>query len=254
MHDAASWRARPRCYSLVMGIHRRCKACVTAAATALLFVAVASAQEAASAPRSGANTRARLVNINDCKPSYPRESLRAEEAGRTRLRVHVAASGELRGVSLIQCSGFVRLDEAMIDAMGRCKFAPALQAGVDIDASFILDYNWRIEGPPPTVADICQPEYPIESVRAQEQGKTTLRFEVDAGGGAQKIEIAQSSGFARLDEASIAALRRCRFKLPPAAASAPAPRTQVEFIWRLEDGEPAVPLGPEVRDPLLPRL
>ena len=85
-------------------------------------------------------------------------------------------------------------------------------------------------------------------------GKTTLRFDVDAGGVAQKIEIAQSSGFARLDEASIAALRRCRFSLPPAAASAPAPRAQVEFIWRLESGVPAVPLGPVTPDPFRPPL
>lgn len=114
--------------------------------------------------------------------------------------------------------------------------------------------NWRIEGPPPTVADLCKPEYPAESVRAEEQGKTTLRFEVDAGGAAQKIEIAQPSGFPRLDEASIATLRRCRFKLPSAATSAPAPRTQVEFIWRLENGVPAAPLGPEIRDPFRPPL
>jgi TonB family protein len=237
-----------------MALHRRFTVRAAAASAALLLVSVASAQEAASAPPSGANTRARLININDCKPPYPPESLRAEEAGQTRLRVHVAASGEMRGVSLIQSSGFARLDAAMIAAMGRCKFAPATQGGVAIDASFVLDYNWRIEGPPRTAADVCKPEYPAESVRAEEQGKTTLRFELDAGGVAQKIEIAQSSGFARLDEASIAALRRCRFRLPPAAASAPAPRTQAEFIWRLEDGVPAVPLGPALRDPFRPPL
>lgn len=111
----------------------------TVAITAHLLVSVAIAQEAASAPQSSANTRARLINVNDCKPAYPRESLRAEESGRTRLRVHVAAGGELRGVSLIQSSGFARLDDAMIAAMGRCKFAPATQDGVAIDASFVLD-------------------------------------------------------------------------------------------------------------------
>jgi TonB family protein len=226
------------------------------AALALLFVPAASAQEA-SAPTSGANTQPRLLNINECKPPYPRESLRAEESGRTRLRIHVAASGELRGVSLIQSSGFARLDDAMIAAIGRCKFVPATQAAMAIDASFILDYNWRLEGPPPTVADVCQPEYPVESVRAGEQGKTTLRLEVDSAGVAQKIEIAQSSGFARLDEASIAMVRRCRIKPQPGAASAPVLKTQVEVIWRIEDGVPAVPavpLGPAVRDPFLPRL
>jgi TonB family protein len=233
---------------------QRSMACTTAVAAALLCVSMANAQEAASGTPSVANTRARLLNINDCKPPYPRESLRAEEAGRTRLRIHVAASGELRGVSLIQSSGFARLDDAMIAAIGRCKFAAATQAGVAIDASFTLDYNWRIEGPPPAIANQCKPEYPVESIRAEEQGKTTLRFEVDADGGAKKIEIAQSSGFVRLDEASIATLRRCRFRLPPAAASAPAPRAQVEFIWRLEDGVPAALLGPEARDPYRPPL
>ena len=141
--------------------------------------------------------------------------------------------------------------------MSRCKFAPATQAGEAIDANFTLEYNWRIDGPPAAVADVCQPEYPAESVRAGEQGKTTLRLEVDSGGVAQKIEIAQSSGFARLDEASIALLRRCRIKPQPGSASAPVLKTQVEVIWRIEDGVPAVPavpLGPAVRDPFLPRL
>ncbi len=224
--------------------------------SSLLCVTVAGAQEAASVPTPSANTRARLLDINECKPPYPQESLRAEESGRTRLRIHVAASGELRGVSLVQSSGFARLDNAMIAAIGRCKFAAATQAGAAIDSSFTLDYNWRLEGLPPAAANSCKPEYPVESIRAEEQGKTTLRIEVDAGGGAQNIEIVQSSGSARLDEASIATLRRCRLRLPPAAASAPtpAPRTQVEFIWRLEDGVPAVPLGPEVRDPFRPPL
>lgn len=245
------------CYSSGMCFQRRLVSCSVAAATALLYLPLARAQEAASAPTRAAATRARVLDINDCKPPYPRESLRAEEAGRTHLRVHVAANGELRGVSLIQSSGFARLDDAMIDAMSRCKFAPATQAGVAIDASFILEYNWRIEGPPPAIADVCKPEYPAESVRAGEQGKTTLRLEVDSAGVAQKIEIAQSSGFARLDEASIAMVQRCRIKPQPGAAPAPVLKTQVEVIWRLEDGVPAVPavpLGPAVRDPLLPRL
>jgi invasion protein IalB len=64
-----------------MDFQRRFAACATAATTAFLLVSVASAQEAASAPPSGASTGARLININHCKPSYPRKSLRAEEAG-----------------------------------------------------------------------------------------------------------------------------------------------------------------------------
>src|SRR5690348_1377888 len=48
-------------------------------------------------------------------------------------------------------------------------------------------------------ASPMQPRYPAASVRAREEGTVTLRVLVDANGVPQRVEIARSSGHARLD-------------------------------------------------------
>ena len=200
-------------------------------------------------------TPPKIVNTNECKPQCPNESLRANETGSTHLRIKVSAEGALIDARVVRSSGFERLDQATIEALTHCKYAPGMIDGVVVEGSATIAYNWRLEGPPPVPENSCAPEYPAESVRAEEQGKTKLQFQVNAAGQSANIVLVQSSGSPRLDEASMAALRRCRFRLPAAqAASAPPVSTTVEFIWRLEDGVPVTPLGPEVPDPYRPPL
>jgi TonB family protein len=220
----------------------------------LLFIAAAAAQEAAPAQPMDSVTNA-SIDLRHCTPLYPRESLVAEETGVTRLRMHIAASGELRGISLIKSSGFSRLDRATIDALGRCKFRAAMREGAPIDSSFIVEYKWQLDGPTPPLAGGCKPEYPAEALRAGEQGLTRLRFQLTEAGEAENIDIVRSSGSGRLDEASIAHVRRCRFKQPkrPSAAT-PAPTFTVGYNWRIEDGVPVAPLGPVTPDPYRPPL
>lgn len=55
------------------------------------------------------------------------------------------------------------------------------------------------------------PSYPVFAKRAREQGMVMLRVRVDAAGNVQGIELHQSSGFQRLDEAALAAVKRWRF-------------------------------------------
>lgn len=198
--------------------------------------------------------KAAVVDINECRPQYPTESLKAEEEGMTDLRMHVTAAGTLRGVSLVKSSGSSRLDQAAIDALGRCRVRPALRAGEPVDASFTLRYAWRIE-PPRAAAKPCGggPEYPAESLRAEEQGKVALRLRIGTDGKAQDVRIASSSGHPRLDAAAVDFVRKCTFR---AAAGAALPETTVEFVWKIADGAPAVavPLGPVAPDPYAPKL
>ncbi len=163
--------------------------------------------------------------------------------------MHVAASGELRSVSLEQSSGFPRLDNAAIAALSRCKFMPGTQAGVAIDSSFVVEYKWQLGLP--AITNNCRPDYPAEALRAGEQGKTVLQFQLTSAGDAENIEVVTSSGSARLDEASIAAVRRCHFKRP---RSASPQKFKLEYNWRLEDVVPAVPLGHEAPDLFRPQL
>lgn len=55
------------------------------------------------------------------------------------------------------------------------------------------------------------PAYPAQSRRAGEQGKVLLRVMVRADGTAQFVELRQSSGSQRLDEAALDAVRQWRF-------------------------------------------
>jgi protein TonB len=56
-----------------------------------------------------------------------------------------------------------------------------------------------------------KPTYPAISRRLGEQGKVVLRVFIDAEGNPQQIEIRQSSGYERLDQQALDAVRRWRF-------------------------------------------
>jgi len=55
------------------------------------------------------------------------------------------------------------------------------------------------------------PSYPVFAKRARQQGKVILRVQVDASGQVAVIGIHRSSGFERLDEAALSAVRQWRF-------------------------------------------
>lgn len=56
------------------------------------------------------------------------------------------------------------------------------------------------------------PVYPRAAQRRGESGRVLLRVFIDTAGVPRQIDVDQSSGFARLDEAATAAVRRARFK------------------------------------------
>lgn len=78
------------------------------------------------------------------------------------------------------------------------------------------------------------PKYPPESRRSGEQGLVILRVLINEIGRAARIEIEQSSGFARLDAAARAAVERAVFKPyvengVPRMALATIP---IDFTWK----------------------
>lgn len=56
------------------------------------------------------------------------------------------------------------------------------------------------------------PKYPMESRRKKEQGTVVLRLVIGTDGRIQDISIAQSSGFDRLDQAALSAVRGWRWQ------------------------------------------
>ncbi len=56
------------------------------------------------------------------------------------------------------------------------------------------------------------PRYPIESRRAREEGTVRLRVLISPDGRVEQVTVAKSSGFDRLDDAALQAVRKWRFR------------------------------------------
>lgn len=68
---------------------------------------------------------------------------------------------------------------------------------------------------PATAVEYVQapsPTYPAASRRLNESGLVLVRVEIDTEGRARQVQLARSSGFARLDDAALASVRAARFK------------------------------------------
>ena len=58
---------------------------------------------------------------------------------------------------------------------------------------------------------ICTPKYPRVSRKRGERGKVLIRVFINRDGSSEKVEIEQSSGFNRLDQAAMDSAKKCKF-------------------------------------------
>jgi protein TonB len=68
---------------------------------------------------------------------------------------------------------------------------------------------------PPSAIQYIVPPAPVYSrisAKMRESGKAVVRVFIDEGGLPRNVQLASSTGFARLDDAALAAVRNCRFK------------------------------------------
>lgn len=80
------------------------------------------------------------------------------------------------------------------------------------------------------------PAYPPMSRRRREEGQVLLAVSVGVEGAAEQVEIHESSGFRRLDEAALQAVRRWRFVPAQREGRPVAAQVVVPIIFRLETG------------------
>lgn len=80
-----------------------------------------------------------------------------------------------------------------------------------------------------------EPAYPPASRRAGEEGRVRLRVLVDESGRPSDVQVAQSSGFSRLDEAAKQAVRRWRFQAANDGNGPISAWTQVLITFRLSE-------------------
>jgi protein TonB len=79
------------------------------------------------------------------------------------------------------------------------------------------------------------PVYPTLSRRLGEEGTVVLRVQIDSEGLARTVELAQSSGYPRLDQAALEAVRRWRFAPAQRDGRAVEAWVRVPIVFRLQD-------------------
>jgi periplasmic protein TonB len=79
------------------------------------------------------------------------------------------------------------------------------------------------------------PTYPPSSRRAGEEGTVQLRILVDERGAPREVQVSKGSGFARLDQAAIDAVRKWRFIAAISGGQAVTAWTQVSVTFRLQN-------------------
>jgi periplasmic protein TonB len=79
-----------------------------------------------------------------------------------------------------------------------------------------------------------KPVYPVASRRLGEEGKVVLRVHVSAEGTARTVEVKQSCGFSRLDEAAKAAVEQWRFVPARRGADAIDSWVSVPIVFSLQ--------------------
>lgn len=78
-----------------------------------------------------------------------------------------------------------------------------------------------------------EPAYPSASRRAGEEGTVRLKVLVDEKGRPRDVTVASSSGFARLDQAAMEAVRKWRFVAATNGTNPVSAWTQVAITFRL---------------------
>lgn len=77
-------------------------------------------------------------------PTYPRVSQRRGEEGTVSLSIHVRSDGQVGDVSVLQSSGYRRLDAAAVKAARATTFTPAKQLGRNIDSAIELSFTFQL--------------------------------------------------------------------------------------------------------------
>lgn len=88
---------------------------------------------------------------------------------------------------------------------------------------------------PAAIVSAAPCKYPFLSRVFREQGRTVVRFDVDASGRAHAVEVVSSSGSARLDEAAIGCVKQGAYK-PTSAGGQDISRGQaLQMTWKLDE-------------------
>jgi protein TonB len=100
----------------------------------------------AAAPAKGPSRSDAVVDFNTCaRPEYPRSSQRNEEQGVSTISFLIGVDGRVMDSKLTKSSGFRDLDKAAQQALGKCRFKPAIVDGKPEQTWTAVQYVWTLE-------------------------------------------------------------------------------------------------------------
>ncbi|HXA48397.1 MAG TPA: M56 family metallopeptidase [Burkholderiaceae bacterium] len=111
------------------------------------FCANAAVSDPAMAPSiadTASTSSAHFVDMGACKPIYPEESLKREEAGTVTVSFLVDSKGHVIRSRIDKPSGHPTLDNATKLALGTCAFTPAMKNGKVVRSWTTVEYVWKL--------------------------------------------------------------------------------------------------------------
>ena len=99
---------------------------------------------ALSPPRQPVVTKPEVLWDSCSRPTYPRNSIRAEEEGVTVISLDIDASGRVTSGSIRESSGHRRLDDETLSALSQCRFKPAATDGVPTATTGVFRFAWNL--------------------------------------------------------------------------------------------------------------
>jgi protein TonB len=104
------------------------------------------AQPATAAAPAGPSRTPAVADFSTCaKPEYPKASARNEEEGTTTISFLIGVDGRMVDSKITKSSGSRDLDRAAQQAIGKCRFKPAMNNGQPEQAWVPVQYVWSLE-------------------------------------------------------------------------------------------------------------
>ena len=94
---------------------------------------------------AGKKTKAHADLTSCAKPAWPDGAVKRNEQGTVTLGFEVGADDKLKNSKVLKSSGFADLDEAARDAIAKCTFKAATQAGKQVASNLKVQYVWSLE-------------------------------------------------------------------------------------------------------------
>src|SRR5690606_21392703 len=143
--------------------------------------------------------------LNNPRPAYPALSRRLREQGTVLLEILILPDGTVGEVKIKESSGFKRLDDTAVKAVKQWRYTPARSDNGSLGAPVTppREDAHQLNNP--------RPAYPALSRRLREQGTVLLEILILPDGTVGEVKIKESSGFKRLDDTAVKAVKQWRY-------------------------------------------